>query len=140
MANKLDGRKRAYYIPPKQPLKLTNAKVKEIIAIFEQRGYSQHSKNGGTLQYILDYCEDQKIPYHVTCFPGAGYHVQRLYLNYKSDGDAATTEAVLFLLEKSSTYRHAGPHRWRRELLRYVGRMMRDYAKYYYEQNCQQGL
>jgi len=139
---KLDGRKRAYCILPKQPLKAKNSEVARVITQFDEFKSSSHSKNAGLLQYIIDHCEKEKIAYNLTAVPGKGYYLQRLRYDYISpNGDPETTKAVQWLLSKSlPAAKWGGPHRWNNILLRYVGKMMRDYAKKYYNDNCEQGL
>lgn len=128
---KLDGRKKAPQLLPRQPsTSLTNANVRRTIEMFEQSGQSSHSGRATTLQYIIDYCEEQRIPYAISAAPGKGYYIQKLQLEYKSTGDPEITAAIQWLLYKSQeAARWGGPHRWRKPLLRYVGKMMRDYAK-----------
>ncbi len=138
-----DGRRRAPQLLPRQPAKIRNSGVREIIKAFNATGQSVHSKNATMLQYLIDYCEENHINYIITAHPDVGYHIQKDSLSeeYKSNGNPETTAAVKFLLKKSYPQRHfGGPHRWAPKMLRYIGRMMRDYAEYYYDKNCQMGL
>jgi hypothetical protein len=73
--------KNAPILLPRRPLRgLTNASVRNIIERFIETGESgRHSPNAGTVQYVLDYCEENLIPYRITYSPmGGGYFVQRL--------------------------------------------------------------
>jgi hypothetical protein len=66
---------------PRRPLRgLSNASVRNIVERFIETGESgRHSSNAGTIQYVIDYCEENNIPYRVYYSPlGGGYALQRL--------------------------------------------------------------
>lgn len=115
---------------------------KRVVNAFMLTGRARHSKNTVAIQYIVDFCELNKIPYILEARPGSGYFIQKDNeekdpFNYKSKGDKEVTEAVKFMLEESYPARHyGGPHKWNNQLLRYVGRLMANYAKYVKENEC----
>jgi hypothetical protein len=75
---KLHGTKRMKaMLLPRRPLRITNASHQRLIDQFNETGSSQHSANATTLQYVIDYCEENKIAYRVTCMPGAGYFIEK---------------------------------------------------------------
>lgn len=47
------------------------------VEMFEQTGQSQHSGLGMMLPFILQHCEEKKIPYVLTAYPGMGYHIKK---------------------------------------------------------------
>lgn len=50
---------------------------KIIIEAFERTGNSNHSGAGHTLGIVLQYCEENKIPYRLTAYPGMGYVIEK---------------------------------------------------------------
>lgn len=74
-----DGRKKV--APPKgalgEPIAVRSWQAKRIIEAFEHSGHSTHSGQGSTLWVILDYCNENGIPYDLTAKPGEGYFVER---------------------------------------------------------------
>lgn len=75
---KLHGTKRMKAILlPRRPSRITNATHQLMIDHFNETGSSQHSQNATMLQYVIDYCEENKIAYRVTCVPGAGYIIEK---------------------------------------------------------------
>lgn len=58
--------------------KISNRMRKSIIASFKQLGKSTHSGLAGTLPIVINYCEEQKIPYLLTAHPGQGYFIERV--------------------------------------------------------------
>lgn len=63
---------------PRVPLKPTSAAVRRVLTNFESFGSSSHSQNRGLLQYVIDYCEEKKIPYRLTANPGYGYYLEKM--------------------------------------------------------------
>lgn len=48
-----------------------------VVQAFERTGESQHSGLGQTLPFIIQHCEEKKIPYTLTAHPGLGYHIKK---------------------------------------------------------------
>lgn len=113
----------------RKPLSITNPKVKKEIEEFRKEGKSSHLANSGTLQHVIDYCEQECIPYLILAQPYRGYLIEKLK-DYSSTGDSDVTAAVDYALRATVNSRfYGGPHRWHNRLLRYVGKLMSDYAK-----------
>jgi len=72
---KKDGRKRAYLIPQRVPTNFRNSHVELVISEFLKTGSSRHSGLARTLQYIIDFCEEQNLPYYVQAVPGKAYYI-----------------------------------------------------------------
>lgn len=45
---------------------------------FIEKGHSQHSGMGLFLPFILNYCEENSIPYKLTAHPKLGYYIERI--------------------------------------------------------------
>jgi hypothetical protein len=78
---KLDGRKKAPQLLPRKHRNLTNAQVRRIVENFMLTGKAHHSGNASTLQYIIDYCEDNLIGYQIKALPGIGYSIEKFDFN-----------------------------------------------------------
>lgn len=80
-----DGRARVCASPvlgPKRETSFSVAMVKHIIQQFLSSGSSNHSGSGSCLPFIIDYCEQHRIPYtlraHFTkAGQRCGYYIQR---------------------------------------------------------------
>ena len=44
---------------------------------FEKTGHSQHSGAGMLLPFIINHCEENKIPYVLKAYPGKGYYIEK---------------------------------------------------------------
>ncbi len=49
---------------------------KRALKMFRASGESTHSSNGVLLPFVIEYLEENKIPYVLTAKPGVGYHIQ----------------------------------------------------------------
>jgi len=78
-SRRLDKRERAYVIPPRRvTTPWRNGQVQQVIDAFVRYGRTTHSAMRESTQYVIDFCEDNGIPYAVRCVPGSGAEVVRL--------------------------------------------------------------
>ncbi len=57
--------------------RFTPDQVWYVIQTFLRTGESRHSAKAQTLQFVIDYCEENKIAYQLTAWPGQGYVVTK---------------------------------------------------------------
>ena len=96
------------------------------------------SKCGDAVTYLHSASSTlQKKPEFFICWKcrevaqvGIG-EVMPLHTLYTSTGNPQITEAVQYALEKTYSSRNfGGPHRWNGRFLRFVGKLMSDFADY----------
>lgn len=56
----------------------TKAALRAIAADMDKPDGAFRSASGWTVSLAINYCEAKRIPYRLTAYPGAGYHIERL--------------------------------------------------------------
>lgn len=57
---------------------LTTTSRNQLWDYFCRKGSSNHSAGAGTLPFIINRCEQEKIAYQLIAIPSAGYFIKRL--------------------------------------------------------------
>lgn len=57
---------------------LTTTSCNQLWEYFCWKGCSNHSADAGTLPFIMNRCEQEKITYQLIAIPSAGYFIKRL--------------------------------------------------------------
>ena len=78
MKAKTRRRRRKVHIPVILECKpILESSKEELIREFLRVGCSFHSPRHDTLGYIIEYCEEHKIPYRLTAVPTKGYMISK---------------------------------------------------------------
>lgn len=74
----MDKRKKAQSPTSLQGHPIREGPRQNLINGFLKEGKSNHSGLHQTLSYIIEYCEENKIPYRLTAYPRQGYLIERI--------------------------------------------------------------
>lgn len=78
-------------IPTRRRMNIKEEEVGKLISDFERDGASNHTRVSGTLQYVIDYCEENEQDYIVYAHPkrkGGGYRIMKLVFETSRDWHA----------------------------------------------------
>lgn len=106
---------------------VTKSGAKRIIDSFLRNGYTSHSGNATMLGVVVNYCEENGIPYVLKALPNMGYYIESLY---KENTHVESKKAVN-LTPKITEFRKRGEI-----MLSENSRILNERIKKYGLENC----